>query len=602
MSEKNKILKKKANGLPLLPGVYIMKNAKGEIIYVGKAIKLKNRVTQYFGSGSNHAIKVKKMVENVADFEYIICDNEFEALTLENSLIKQHSPKYNILLKDDKGYHYVRITDDKWRKIQAVKNNKQAGTHIGPYNSIGVVRQTVDETLKIFKLPNCNRSFDKKTKPCLNYHMGICMAPCRANIGLDEYNEAVDSAIRFIKNSGFAAEEIEILNKKMEAAAEQLNFEYAAKLRDRINAVKRISEKQKVITSTKHRIDVFASALAGDTACVQIFVFKNGHLSDRNSFVFGDITDKQSLYAEFLPRYYFAYNDIPREILIDTEFEEMNMITDWLSKNNGKIMLSVPQKGDKKRLVEMCAANAAEQLSKRIERNIKETSAINELAELLGLNFTPRYIESYDISNTAGEENVAGMVVFKDGRPYKQNYRKFKIKSFVGQDDYRSMAEVLTRRFNEYKNGTDEAFSVLPDLILLDGGKGQLSVVTAVLKGMQINVAVFGMVKDSKHRTNAIVSDDGTVTVKATRNAYTLISEIQNEVHRFAIGYHKQRRSKAMFSSELMQIEGVGKNLAAALLKKFKTVKNIKNATVEELKTVERMSEKTAQNIYNFFR
>ncbi len=602
MTEKNKILKKKANGLPLLPGVYIMKNAKGEIIYVGKAIKPKNRVTQYFGPGSNHAIKVKKMVENVADFEYIICDNEFEALTLENSLIKQHSPKYNILLKDDKGYHYVRVTDDKWRKIQAVKHNKQTGTHIGPYNSIGVVKQTVDEALKIFKLPNCNRSFDKKTKPCLNYHMGICMAPCRANISLVDYNEAVDSAVKFIKNSGFAAEEIDLLYKKMEAAAEQLNFEYAAKLRDRINAVKRISEKQKVITSAKHRIDVFATALAGDTACVQIFVFKNGHLSDRNSFMFSDVADKQSLYAEFLPRYYFEYNDIPREILIDTEFEEMNMIADWLSKDNGKVTLIVPKKGDKRKLVEMCAANAAEQLSKRIERNIKETSAINELAELLGLNFTPRYIESYDISNTAGEENVAGMVVFKDGRPYKQNYRKFKIKSFVGQDDYRSMAEVLTRRFNEYKNGTDEAFSVLPDLILLDGGKGQLSAVTAVLNKMQINVAVFGMVKDSKHRTNAIVSDDGTITVKATRNAYTLISEIQNEVHRFAIGYHKQRRSKAMFNSELMQIEGVGKNLAAALLKKFKTVKNIKNATVKELKTVDRMSQKTAENIYNFFR
>ncbi len=602
MTEKNKILKKKANGLPLLPGVYIMKNAKGEIIYVGKAIKLKNRVTQYFGSGSNHAIKVKKMVENVADFEYIICDNEFEALTLENSLIKQHSPKYNILLKDDKGYLYVRITDDKWRKIQAVKNNKQMGTHIGPYNSIGVVRQTVDEALKIFKLPNCNRSFDKKTKPCLNYHMGICMAPCKGNISLEEYNEAVDSAIRFIKNSGFATEEIDLLYKKMEAAAEQLNFEYAAKLRDRINAVKRISEKQKVITKDTHRIDVFASALAGDTACVQIFVFRNGHLSDRNSFIFGDVTDKQSLYAEFLPRYYFEYNDIPREILIDTGFEEINMIADWLSKENGKATITVPKKGDKKRLVEMCAANAAEQLSKRIERNIKETSAINELAELLGVNFIPRYIESYDISNTAGEENVAGMVVFKDGRPYKQNYRKFKIKSFVGQDDYRSMAEVLTRRFNEYKNGTDEAFSVLPDLILLDGGKGQLSAVTNVLKEMQINVAVFGMVKDSKHRTNAIVSDDGTITVKATRNAYTLISEIQNEVHRFAIGYHKQRRSKAMFSSELMQIEGVGKNLAAALLKEFKTVKNIKSATTEELSTVKGISKKVAENIYNFYR
>ncbi len=602
MLEKNKELKKKANSLPLLPGVYIMKNSQGEIIYIGKAVKLKNRVTQYFGSGSNHALKVRKMVENISDFEYIICDNEFEALTLENSLIKQHSPKYNILLKDDKGYHYIRITDDRWRKIQAVKNNKQSGTHIGPYNSIGVVKQTVDETLKIFKLPNCNRSFDKKSKPCLNFHMGICMAPCRANITLDEYNETVDSAVRFIKNSGFAADELEALYKKMENAAEQLNFEYAAKLRDRINAVKRISEKQKVITKDKHRIDVFAAVIVGTTACVQVFVFKNGHLSDRNSFIFDEINDKQSLYTEFIPQYYFENSSVPREILLDAEFEDSALISEWLSKDKGKVTISVPQRGDKRKLVEMCTANAAEQLSKKIERNIKETSAINELGNLLGLSGTPRYIESYDISNTAGEENVAGMIVFKDGRPFKQNYRKFKIKSFVGQDDYRSMAEVLTRRFTEYKNGTDEAFSVLPDLILLDGGKGQLSAVMSVLREMQINVAVFGMVKDSKHQTNAIVSENGVITVKATRSAYTLISGIQNEVHRFAIGYHKQRRSKAMLNSELLQIEGVGKKRAAALLKKFKTVKNIKNATIEELCGVEGMSRKTAEKIYNFFR
>lgn len=597
-----KQLKEQANSLPQLPGVYIMKNAAGDIIYIGKAVKLKNRVTQYFGSGTNHTLKVKKMVDNVADFEYIICDNEFEALTLENSLIKQHAPKYNILLKDDKGYHYVKVTDGKWRKIQAVKNNKGKGTFIGPYNSAGVVKQTVDEVKKIYKLPDCSRSFDKKTKPCLNFHIGLCMAPCKGNVSLSEYNEAVDSAVRFIKNSSVAADEIENLEKQMNIAAEQLNFEYASKLRDRINYIKRISEKQKVISPLKFRIDVFATALVGDMACVQVFIFKNGHLADKESFSFNEISDKQSLYSEFLPRYYTGNEDIPREILIDAESDDYPLIEGWLSLSGKKTEITVPQKGDRRRLVQMCGANAAEQLSKKVERTMRETSALNELAELLGMKNPPRYIESYDISNTAGEENVAGMIVFKDGRPLKSNYRKFKIKSFVGQDDYRSMSEVIERRFNEYKAGTDEAFSVMPDLILLDGGKGQLSVVNKKLTEMGLNVAVFGMVKDSKHQTNAIVSESGKITIKATRNAYTLITKIQNEVHRFAIGYHKSRRSKAMFNSELMGIEGVGKNRAAALIKHFKTMKAIKGATAEEISKVKGINRRVADNIYNYFR
>jgi len=596
-----KHLKEKANNLPLLPGVYIMKNAAGEIIYIGKAIKLKNRVTQYFGLGTTHTLKVKKMVENVHDFDYIICDNEFEALTLENSLIKQHSPKYNILLKDDKGYHYVRVTNDKWRKIEAVKNNKDKGTHIGPYNSAGVVKQTVAEAQKIFKLPDCSRSFDKKTKPCLNFHIGLCMAPCRGNIDISEYNEAVDAAVKFIKNSSVAADEIENLERQMAAASEQLNFEYAAKLRDRINAIKRITEKQKVVSSLKFRVDVFATALVGDMACVQVFIFKNGHLADKNHFFFNDISDKQSLYSEFLPRYYANNDDIPREILIDDENEDYPLIEGWLSLCGKKCEITVPQKGDRRHLVQMCQSNAAEQLSKKVERSVAETSALNELAELLGMKNPPRYIESYDISNTAGEENVAGMIVFKDGRPLKSNYRKFKIKSFLGQDDYRSMSEVIERRFNEYRKASDEAFSVMPDLILLDGGKGQLSSVTQKLDEMGINVAVFGMVKDSKHQTNAIVSDGGKITIKQNRSAYTLITNIQNEVHRFAIGYHKSRRSKAMFNSELIKIEGVGKGRAAALLKHFKTIKAIKNASVEELCAVKGVSRAVAENIYNYF-
>ncbi len=600
MLDKKK-LKEKANSLPLLPGVYIMKNASDDIIYIGKAIKLKNRVTQYFGSGANHSLKVKKMVDNVADFEYIICDNEFEALTLENSLIKQYAPKYNILLKDDKGYHYVRISSDKWRKIEAVKNNSGKGTHIGPYNSAAVVRQTVEQAQKIFKLPDCSRSFDKKTKPCLNFHIGLCMAPCRGNVSLSEYNEAVDSAIRFIKNSSAAADEIENMEREMETAAEQLNFEYAAKLRDRISAIKRISEKQKVISPLKFRIDVIASAFVGDMSCVQVFIFKNGHLADKQHFFFNEITDKQSLYSEFLSRYYADSNDIPREILIDETCPDFPLIAGWLSGLGKKTEITVPQKGDRRHLVQMCASNAAEHLSKKVERSYAETSALNELAQLLGMKSPPRYIESYDISNTAGEGNVAGMIVFKDGRPLKANYRKFKIKSFFGQDDYRSMAEVIERRFNEYKKGTDEAFSVMPDLILLDGGKGQLSAVNNKLGEMGIKVEVFGMVKDSKHQTNAIVSDGGKITVKQNRSAYTLITNIQNEVHRFAIGYHKSLRSKAMFNSELTKIDGVGVSRANALLKHFKTMKALKNATVDEICAVKGISRAVAERIFNNF-
>ena len=592
-------LKEKANSLPLLPGVYIMKNASGEIIYIGKAVKLKNRVTQYFGAGTAHTLKVKKMVDNVADFEYIICDNEFEALTLENSLIKRHTPKYNILLKDDKGYHYVRVSNDKWRRIEAVKNNKGKGVFIGPYNSASVVKQTVSQAQKIYKLPNCTRNFDKKTKPCLNYHIGLCMAPCKADITLAEYNEAVDSAVRFIKNSSAAADEINALSKQMELAAEQLNFEYAAKLRDRINAIKRIAEKQKVISNLKFRIDVFATALVGDNACVQVFKFKGGHLADKEYFYFSEISDRQSFYNEFLPRYYADNEDVPREILTDCQSSDYPLIEGWLALSGKKVTITVPQRGDRRHLVNMCLSNAAEQLSKKVERSLKETSALNELAGLLGMANPPRYIESYDISNTAGEENVAGMIVFKDGRPFKQNYRKFKIKSFIGQDDYRSMAEVIERRFSEYEKETDQAFSVMPDLILLDGGAGQLSVVTAKLKEMGIDVAVYGMVKDSKHQTNAIVSDAGKITIKQNRSAYTLVTNIQNEVHRFAIGYHKSRRTKAMFNSELTKIQGVGLTRAAALLKHFKTMKALRNATPKEISKVKGISYPLAEKIYN---
>ncbi|MBR2043784.1 MAG: excinuclease ABC subunit UvrC [Clostridia bacterium] len=595
-------LKAKANGLPLTPGVYIMKDKQGTIIYVGKAKALKNRVTQYFGSHTNHSMKVIKMVTNVDDFDYILCDTEFEALILENSLIKQNQPKYNILLKDDKGYHYVKITDDKWKKIEWVKQKDKDGKYIGPYHSGAVVKNAVDEALRIFKLPDCNRSFDKPSKPCLNFHIGRCSGPCRGKVSLSDYLEAVDSAVAFIKKGGYGEEDIKKLRLQMEAAAERLDFEQAARLRDRIEAVNKIAQRQKVISSVHKNQDVFACAVIGNTACLQMLKFREWHLCDQEHFIFEDISSRAELYGEFLVRFYSRGNDIPQSIIIDELPEAADTTEEWLSTTlGGSVKITVPQKGELKKTLDMCRSNAAETLSKRIERTGKETAALEELGVLLGMNGAPRYIESYDISNTAGNENVASMVVFCDGRPLKANYRKFKIKSFSGQDDYRSMAEVIHRRLSEYEKQEDSAFSTLPDLILLDGGKGQISAVQPVLEAHNVNVPLFGMVKDSKHRTRAIAANDGDIAIKPTKSAFVLVTRIQDETHRFAITFHKKRMSKGMTKSELNLIDGVGEKRIAALFKHFKTLKNIKSATLQELNAVKGIDKKTAENIYNHF-
>ena len=594
-------LKKRANRLPLLPGVYIMKNKNEEIIYIGKAKALKNRVTQYFGGGSGHTAKVRKMVSNVDHFEYIVCDSEFEALILENSLIKQNQPKYNILLKDDKGYSYVKITNDKWKKITFSRSADKRGEYIGPYSSLYVVKETVDEARKIFKLPDCGRSFDKPSKPCLNYHIGICDAPCRGKMSLGSYLENVNAAVDFIKHGGADSETEAELNKKMLAAAERLDFETAAKLRDRINAMKRIREKQKVVRATYKSEDVIASALLGETAAVSVFIFRNYRLCDKQVFLFDGMSDRESLYEEFLQRYYLEKEDIPSRVLIDSS-ADFSAPERWLTEKSWhNVSFINPKLGEQKALLDMCLNNAAETLSQKAERTGREMSVLDELARLLGLPSAPRYIEAYDISNTAGSENVAGMIVYKDGRPFRPAYKRFKIKSFLGQDDFRSMAEVLDRRFTEYEKGEDEGFAVLPDLILLDGGSGQMSAVRPVLEKHGITVPLFGMVKDSKHRTRAIAAEGGDISIKSNRAAFTFITGIQDEVHRFAIGYHKQRRSKSMLSSELTEIEGIGKARAAALLKHFKTVKAIKAATADELAAAPGMTKAAADAVYKHF-
>ena len=579
-----------------------MRNKSGEIIYVGKAKALKNRVTQYFGAGNQHAEKVRKMVENVNDFDFVLCDSEFEALILENSLIKQNQPKYNILLKDDKGYHYIKISGDKWRKITTSKDTSDShAQYIGPYYSAFVVKDTVDEAIKVFKLPDCNRSFDKPTKPCLNYHIGRCDAPCRGKTAIEEYNETVDSAISFIKG-GFGADTVKKLQERMSQAAQSLNFEYAAKLRDRINAIQKLSEKQKVVMCTYSSQDVFASVCSEGISCVGILVFRNGRLTDKKVFFIDGEYQKSELYAEFLRRYYDGRDSIPKRIVLDSDINDKELIEKWLNSISGRsVSIICPERGEQKRIVEMCSQNAAESLALKLNRTGGQTAALSNLRELLGLETAPEIIEAYDISNTGGDENVAGMVVFCGGKPDKKSYKRFKIKGFSGQDDYRSMAEVLDRRFNEYEKSVDKGFSRLPDLILLDGAAGQISAVLPVMKAHSISVPVFGMVKDGKHKTRAIATTGEDIEIKGNRAVFGLITAIQDEVHRYAISFHRKKRTQKMLGSSLTEISGVGDNTARALIKHFKTVSAIKSASVDELLTVKGLSRKTAENIYNYF-
>lgn len=605
MNPKMSELRKKAMSLPLLPGVYIMHSADGEIIYIGKAKALRNRVSQYFGSQKKHAEKVRRMVDNVDRFEYIITDSEFEALILECSLIKQHTPKYNILLKDDKGYSYIRVSGDKWRKISYVLQKKDDGAeYIGPYKSSYYVKSAVEEANKIFMLPTCNRKFPQdfgKGRPCLNYHIRLCSAPCTGRVKFGDYNESVEQALAFLK--GGSASSVKELTRQMEEAAESLEFERAAKIRDKINAIKKMGDKQKVVANRVLDEDVIAGFSDGGKTCFQVFRFEGGRLFDRESFVF-DSGDAESETEEFILRYYTIRNDVPKNIAVDKEFDGMSAIQDWLSERRGsRVYITAPQRGEQAQLVAMCRSNAAEELAQRKGATVREYSVLEELRDLLGLSKIPEYIESYDISNLAGTENVAGMIVYKNGKPYKSAYKKFKIKGFDGQDDYASMAEVLGRRFDEYYKAekSDEGFGRLPDLILLDGGKGQVAVVKEVLKAKNIDVPLFGLVKDDKHRTRAVTGDGGEIAISSRRALFTFLSKMQDEVHRFAIGYHHSRRSKNTFKSSLTEIEGIGEKRARAMLKYFRTIDNISKADLAELEGCPQMTKNSALAVYRYF-
>ncbi len=600
-------LRKKSMKLPLTPGVYIMKDKSGKIIYIGKAKILKNRVSQYFGSQNTHTVKVRKMVENVDDFDYIMTDSEFEALVLECSLIKQNMPKYNILLKDDKGYSYIKITKGPWGNISACfRKDDSDADYLGPYTGNYSVTQSVDQAKEIFKLPTCSKVFPrdiKKSRPCLNFFISRCSAPCAGKISQSEYEENLRQAVCFIK--GGSKTVLSELRSEMNEAAENLAFEKAAKIRDRIKAIEKIASKQKVVCDDKKQQDVFAVAQSGDKACLAVLNFNDGLLSGTDHFIFDRSESLEETRHELILSYYAMNREIPPKIVTDGEVADCELLVRYLEEKRGKrTEIVVPQRGDTAKLVEMCLSNASQKLGEYLGRKGSETAALDELSKALGLSKPPEYIESYDISHTAGADNVAGMVVFKGGRPYKAAYKRFSIKGFSGQDDCGSMREVISRRFNRYieEKDTDSTFGILPDLILLDGGQQQVNAVRPIIEAFGLDVPVFGMVKDNKHRTRAISSGGEEIALNEGRRAFTLVSSIQEEVHRFAITYHKSKHAKSTVHSKLTEIDGIGEKKAAALLRHFKSLSKIKEAGKEELTAVSGISQKDAERIIDFFK
>ena len=615
MNPKMAILRKRAMALPLLPGVYIMHSADGEIIYIGKAKALRNRVSQYFGSQNNHAEKVRRMVDNVDHFEYIITDSEFEALILECSLIKQHTPKYNILLKDDKGYSYIKVSGDKWRKISYVlQKNDDNAEYIGPYKSSYYVKSAVEEANKIFMLPTCNRKFPQdfgKGRPCLNAHIGKCMAVCSGKISCENYNQAVKNAVHLIRYG--KKDILKILNERMLEASDRLEFETAALLRDQINAITKLTAGQKVVVDPDVEMDVVALAGTPDSVCAAVLRFREGRLTDKREFLFHDTSDIDAVREEFLPRYYLDDEQIPKIIAVDALPPDMDALQQALNQKRGsEVQLYVPQRGDKAHLVEMAHTNAVERLARESGRYAREEKLLDELAQVLGLSKPPRAIESYDISNWGDGTSVCGMVTFRDGKPYKAGYRKFRMKTVLGTDDYASLAETVSRRAAEYEKyaalaaqgqASDNYFGQKPDLLLMDGGRGQVSAAKAALAGTSLaDVPLYGMVKDDHHRTRAIVDSEGReIAINMNRGTFTFITAIQDETHRFANAYRKQQMRKKSYSSTLTEVPGVGPKTAKALMTQFKSVGAVREATPDQLENTPGVGPQLAQTIYDYF-
>lgn len=600
-----KSLKEKVHKLPMQPGVYIMKDKNNTVIYVGKAKKLKNRVSSYFRAIDHHLPKVYKMVQNVVDFDYIVTDSEFEALVLECSLIKLHNPKYNILLKDDKGYSYIKITNEPFPRIVSDKNHLDDGSeYIGPYMSGFVVNQTVDEVNKVFQLPTCSRKFPAefgKGRPCLNYHMKLCMGLCQGKVTQNEYAEIIAQAKNYIHNGGDLTEE---LTRKMEECAEKLEFEKAARYRDRIMAIRKIGDKQKVIFSKVENQDVLGFVATDNNSVCSMLIFRGGRLVDKQDYLLGEPGALDEMRREFIAQYYTTPDRIPQLVTVDGEVADQELLAGLLSDRLGrKVTIHIPQRGEQARLVEMALKNCAQTLSHETDKTGREIAALDELAKTLGMETPPSYIEAYDISNFGAATKVAGMVVFENGKPLRSAYKKFTIKTVEGTDDYASMQEVIGRRLARYEQEKDtgRGFGRLPDLILLDGGQGHLNAVQPILEAFGLKIPMYGMVKDDRHRTRAIASDGGEISISAHKRAFNLVTAIQDEVHRFSITYSRSKHRKSGLESVLTGIPGIGKTRAAALYRHFKTVKAISAASEEDLLAAPGMTRPAAEAVYGYF-
>ena len=607
--------------LPSQPGVYIMHDKRDEIIYVGKAISLKNRVRQYFQSSRNKTAKIEQMVSRIARFEYIITDSELEALVLECNLIKEHRPRYNTMLKDDKTYPYIKVTvyEEFPRVLFSRDMKKDKSRYFGPYTSAGAVKDTIELIHKLYQIRTCNRNLPRdigKERPCLNYHIKQCQAPCQGYISQEDYGVSISKVIDFL--GGKYAPVITMLEEKMQAASDEMDYEKAIEYRDLLTSVKQIAQKQKITDSGMEDRDIIAMAKDEKDAVVQVFFVREGKLIGREHFHVNVATaeDNGQILTSFVKQFYSGTPFVPREIWVQTQLEEDGVIGEWLSAKRGqKVKLMVPKKGQKERLMELAEKNAALVLSQDKEKikreELRTVGAMNEVGSLLGLSDVKR-IEAFDISNISGFESVGSMIVYENGRPKRNDYRKFKIKWVKGANDYASMNEVLTRRFSHglqeaeslREKGVEEelgSFTRFPDLIMMDGGKGQVNIALEALERLGLVIPVCGMVKDDNHRTRGLYYNNVEIPIDRHSEGFKLITRIQDEAHRFAIEYHRSLRSKGQVKSILDDIPNIGPGRRKALMRRFKGLEAVREATLEELEATEGMNSRSAKSVYEFF-
>lgn len=601
--------------LPGKPGVYLMHDEKDAIIYVGKAISLKNRVRQYFQSSRNKGAKIEQMVTHISRFEYIVTDSELEALVLECNLIKEHRPKYNTMLMDDKTYPFIKVTVNEPfpRVMMARRMKKDKAKYFGPYTSAGAVKDTIELIRKLYHIRSCNRSLPKdigKERPCLNYHIHQCYAPCQGYISREEYSKSIDEVVRFL--NGNYDPILKELEEKMLDASENLEFEKAIEYRELLTSVQKIAQKQKITDTAGDDRDIIAMASEGEDAVVQVFFIRGGRLIGRDHFYLkiAENDTKSEILSSFIKQFYAGTPYIPAELMLPEEIEDQEIIEEWLTtRREHKVRLRIPKKGTKEKLVELAQKNAQMVLKNDKERLKREEGrtigAVKELEKILGLTGIIR-MEAYDISNTNGFDSVGSMVVYEHGKPKRNDYRKFKIKSVQGPDDYASMNEVLTRRFEHgLRERQDESetggFQAFPDLIMMDGGRGQVNIALEVLEKLNLHIPVCGMVKDDNHRTRGLYFNNVELPIDRNSECFRLITRIQDEAHRFAITFHRQLRSKGQVHSILDDIPGVGPARRKDLMRSFENIEAIRNATVDDLKELPSMNEKSAQEVYKFF-